>query len=338
MKDYSREVSEKFEKFFSDPNLKPTDLASAWKDIVDAEKARLEVMNAVQISHLEKLKFWVPIIVSLVGTVALVSTLIFQVIQFNQNTVIARDSSEDTQWRETLNRVEATNGPEAMLSFILLKSFFGSERYGGQAREIGVEMLGGVMYSDTFEMLFRDLMERTTWNNLSDIVKISKRLNEDFYMADADLEEFEQKGDLIKSKRAAQARSAFLAQLEFVSHSMADFLRKYGRPKQRPLRLNSFVFLDTDLSAVDLSNAQIQYAEFDDCDVSDVDLGEITVFGRSLWPGTPWWEAKRISPELLTYLITNWSYETNSAYLNGSWTNSIEQFETALKRLQGQEK
>src|SRR5205823_11257884 len=98
----AKKLQEKFDHILADKVPLSLELASTWKAVAEAEKVETEIANAGKAARFEKLKFWIPIIVSLVSTGALVATVIFQVFQFRENTRLNREAAEDTQWREAL--------------------------------------------------------------------------------------------------------------------------------------------------------------------------------------------------------------------------------------------
>jgi hypothetical protein len=162
-------LKQKFEKALADsgPELLEK-LAPMWKAIIEAEKTETDIANATTIARFERVKFWVPIIFSLVSTLALVATLVFQVTQFKENTILAKETSEDAQWREALTKAQDTNGPEGVFGVLLLKSFLKSDRYGQQARQTLVMILGHMGNREVFDSVFPDLMANTKWWNLGD--------------------------------------------------------------------------------------------------------------------------------------------------------------------------
>src|SRR6266436_661527 len=201
--DHAEKLKERFAKALEEPgSLTIEQLASTWKAVAEAEKVEMETANTSKIARFEKLKFWVPIVVSLVGTGALVFTLIFQVFQFRENARLSKETAEDTQWREMLNRAKVTDGPEGVFAVTLLKSFFDSDRYGSQAREIATAILGHMGDESVFDMLFPDLIARTRWWNLKDVSIISKQLQEGFSLTGGQLQPLEKRREYLRTNGA----------------------------------------------------------------------------------------------------------------------------------------
>lgn len=353
----ARQLKEKLEKALEQTGaLTIEQTASLWKTIVEAEKIETETANASKTARFEKLKFWVPIVVSLVTTMALVATLVFQVFQFKENTRLMKESEEDTQWRETLNRAKVIDGPEGAFGITLLKTFFDSTRYGLQAREVAIQILGHMADEDVFDSTFPDLMSRTAWWNLQDIANISKQLNEGYDMADDQLTSLTEERDNIKSStnysKAVIAqrlkstdkefdnlnhlRTASEHELATVSKAVARLLKDPAtqhRPRDYDLSLANMQFVSgTGLSGIDLSYAIIRGTDFYKCDVSESDFSNITDFDDSNWKGTAWWRAKKISPELLKYLTDNWKFDEKQEYYNDQSKNAAE-YEKFVKAL-----
>jgi hypothetical protein len=354
-----KELKEQLEKALEQPGtLTLEQMASIWKTIVEAEQVETETANTSKTARFEKLKFWVPIIVSLVSTMALVATLIFQVFQFRENTRLMKDSEEDTQWRETLNRAKVTNGPEGAFGITLLKTFFDSSRYGSQAREVATEILGHMGDEDVFNTTFPGMMSRTDLSNLQDIANISKQLKEGYDSDCEQLTNLTQARENIQSstnmpkyliserlasndeetKNVNHTYAASNDEIAKVSDAVANLLKSPAtqhRSRDQNFSLTDMQFVSgTDLTNIDFSYAIIRGTEFYKCDVSGSDFSFIKDFDGSDWEGTAWWRAKKISEPLLKYLSDNWKFDKTQEYYNDQ-TKDDGEYEKKVEALSG---
>src|SRR5205085_5947376 len=174
-----------------DPALNASDIptlektSAIWYSIAEAEKLEADIITSKRTVRSESLRFWIPILAPLITAAALIGTLIFQIQQsrkntefqiqqFKENAQSQRLANEDTQWREVLAHAKSTEGPESGFALTLIKSFFDSDRYKKQAREIAAVVLGGVQDPSTFNDNFTALLERTNWDNFKDITNIAR--------------------------------------------------------------------------------------------------------------------------------------------------------------------
>jgi len=334
------------------------ELASSWRAIAEVEKAESDVARAREVDRFEKLKFWVPIIASLISTMALVATVIFQVYQFRENTRLSKEAEEDTQWRETLNRVKVTQGPEGAFGIMMLKTFFDSSRYGRQSREVGTRVLGHMGDEDTFDLLFEAIMDHTDWSNSKDVAVVSKLLvdgysaiGEDIDRAQKEREELEKQSSTSPAashglenidreiQRLTGIRDIAVNEIKKVSEAFVKLLKdpeQRSHAKGHVIDLTGLQFYDANLSRIDFRNVNLVGVTFNNCDVTDADFDGLNEgrFTNSSWNSTAWWRIKRVSPDLLDYLQTNWAFNGKGDDYQGAAATAAE-YAAALTRLKG---
>jgi Pentapeptide repeats (8 copies) len=105
------------------------------------------------------------------------------------------------------------------------------------------------------------------------------------------------------------------------------------RPKGQVVDLRSAWFNGGDWHGVDLSGADIENIDLRNTDLAGADLGEIRSFSRAYLWRTNWWDAKRISPELLEYLVSRAPLDENGRYGKNFVQVSQHDYEDAISRL-----
>jgi len=353
--DRAQRLRERFQNALDEPEAPISELAATWKTLAEAEKVESEILNAGKSSRFERLKFWIPIVVSLVSTGALVATVIFQVFQFRENTRLTKEAAEDTQWREALKSARVTSGPEGAFGVTLLKSFFDSPRYGEASREVATQILGHMADEDVFNSAFSEVVARTRWWNIKDIALISKQLQDGFFTVTEKLDRLTERRNAIKAsvppdqvdhrlkstddevELLTREKYTFENEIVQVSTAAVRLLRtqeNQTRSNEYDFVLNGLQFAGEDLSNLDFHDAKLRDTVFSNCDVTGCDFGGLTEneFSNSRWNGTAWWKAKRISPELLKYLVDRWKFDPTQTYLNDKVQDPAE-YEKAVQAL-----
>ena len=87
---------------------------------METEKVRLETHNLAKVVRSESARYWISVSAPLVGAFAVVATLGFQIHQFNENSRLARQSSEGAQFREIVKGTQLPRGLSALTNLNLL--------------------------------------------------------------------------------------------------------------------------------------------------------------------------------------------------------------------------
>ena len=93
---------------------------------------------------------------------------------------------------------------------------------------------------------------------------------------------------------------------------------------------------DCDWSGVNLYAADIDNIDLRAADREGADLGGITSFNNAFLYGTPWWEAKRISSQLLEYLIQKSPYDNKILYGTEYVHVSQQDYQDKISRLRNE--
>src|SRR6185437_4836863 len=142
--------------------------------IADAKKTTSEAKNFARQLRLEGLKSFSTILVPIVSLLTLLATVRIQSHQLDE----ARQENEDKQWRDLLTALKASvkdAGPDVTIA-PRIKSFFGSARYAGQAKDISKRVLGQLTYEPGFRDLLETIFGSPNLVEISDTVDIARTL------------------------------------------------------------------------------------------------------------------------------------------------------------------
>jgi hypothetical protein len=329
---------------FIDPAVASGDLGTLekataiWKTTVEAQKYERDIADSDSKKRSEKVRFWIPILVPLISSAALIATLIFQVIQFRENTRMMTNTAEDTSWREVLNRAKNTKGPEMVFSMTLIKGFLDSERYSVPAREISVTILARLTDADAFGILFPEIMNRTDWSNINDITRIGAGLNraQRFLAKASDSISKRDIPDIMAGgmNDPKLLREGVINNLELTADAVINFLKLNGKNRENTdiIDLTDFQFAAKDLSNIDFSGSILRYTDYNKCTVKGALFNNIHDFEGSNWESTAWWRANGIDQRLLDYLEREFPYKVNVKYPNDT-TNSLGDYSAAIDHL-----
>lgn len=201
---------------------------------------------------------------SVISASALIGTLLFQVQQFKATSQLQRQANEDTQWREMLAHLKSNEGTESALGLSLIKSFLDSDTYKQQARELEALKLGGTSDPFIFQNSIKVMFERTNWDNLNDIVGISKLQVRSYNRANHEVERLQKQDKGVISAQFEQRRDPVLFKDNYetnivtISEGLVQFLRDavhHPRPLGSKVNLTDAALWDQDLSNMDFSGA-----------------------------------------------------------------------------------
>ncbi len=323
-----------------DPAVAASDLetvqkaSSAWQAAAEAEKLEAEAMNLEEerekvktetqnigaLARGERQRFWIGVLVPLITGLGVIATLSVQIYQVNQNTKLQREASEATQWRNALQSLRLPTGLASRPGTTLVKSFLSSPSYQAQARGVILSLLLSLADVDEFEDFFRGIMDTTDWDNYQDVTRLSRRLAERYA-------ELTNPGEGNKPPRTnippEVLQAALNREISIVGNALAQFLREHpDRPGNVRLDLGGANFSWQDLSNANLRGAILTDAVIAHSTVKGSDLRDVSEAGESLWTGTAWWRANKISPQLVEYLISKHSFDPKAPYYKDSSTMS----------------
>jgi hypothetical protein len=362
--------SERIKSALLDPALDAGDLARLeqvtriWQFAADAEKSEVDTENTGRLGKSENVRFWLPVLGSLVSTFALVGTLIFQIHQLTVNSRLQREANEGTELRDVLQTAAFPPELSAMASETRLKSMLSLPDYPQRSRDLAVLFLSATPEPVLFSFLFKEVVRTTDKDNLPDLVRLSYLLDTAYFRTSDRLKLLKtvpppgpgsphgstQSGTLSFSPPFPSQghRNAGISMLEMspdqlqktldslttemteVGSAIADFLRK---SPQDDLDLSSVAFYSDDLSGLDFGAANLTNADIEFSNLKGVDLQRVTAFEGSNWASEAWWRAAKINPALLDYLIANYGYAVDGTYYQDS--TSPTEYVKEVSRLGG---
>jgi hypothetical protein len=254
----------------------------------------------------------------------------------------------------------SNEGKQSVLAFTLLKSFFDSKKYSKQAREATEVLIADTPYPISFRNNFEDLLTRTNWDNFQSLVNISRTLKRFYNNEVQEIHLAEQPSPprvRPVSHNHEAAKTVLEENITVASKGVAQFLREHPRPSGIKLDLSDSALWDQDLSKMDFSGSLLSSISISNCDLEGANFSAATIgkesfvysnvkgadfsavkvesglgLDRPNWEGTAWWLAKRISPELLNYLQSNFKFPNKIKYPVDNKDGLVE-YQKELERL-----
>ena len=284
--------------------------------------------------RLETRKEYATIFTPLVTTVVLGLTLAFQAYQFIWSERDKREASEDAQWAEAVKQVSQASKVSPVA--VILNPFLKSRRYAELAKKTAIQFLASTHDQIGFSDLFRSAFSPVDWTNFDSVAQLDRalgpRLGELWgktYVKETDTNELNKLADDDEKKEFFYLHNAITE----ISTDVAPLL-KSARPFGKSLDLRSAWFYDADWRGVDLSGADLTDADLRLLDLKNGNLGEVRSFSGLYIHGVAWWQAKQISPELLSYLMEKSPYDPNSLYGPNATKIAPSEYAESLTRLQ----
>jgi hypothetical protein len=306
-------------------SLSEIDKAEAEIQKIAAEelKARHDLEQDSRQERSQVRERYVTLFTPLATTIVLCLTFVFQAYQFVKSERDKQDDAEDARWSSAVQTVSQ----EAKLSSIAitLNPFFKSKRYAAAARMTTIQALINMRDPIVSSELFSSAFEPMDWENLDTVLKLDRalgpRLNELYgkvnnHTMDSDDPEYKCKEGL----------------LEDISQAIGPLL-KAPRPPKQQIDFRSAWFNHGDWSNVNLSGANMDNISIIYTDLKGADLSKITSFDGIYVFGTPWWEAKQISPELAQYLLRTYPYDPTEFYGTKEVQLTQKDYDDSLVRL-----
>jgi hypothetical protein len=352
---------EKIKEKLVDPALERGELdtlekaSAVWKTTVEAEKLELDTAQANSKARSESVRFWVPIIAPLIGAVALIATLLFQIQQFQENTRLAREAAEDKAWMEVVKGVGAGKGLQGVLAMSQLKPFLDSKRYKKDARDIAINSLIGVFDPYVFNIIFPDIYERTDWNNFKDLTGIAAQINKRLLSVSKSVSKEEPPTDVgwwqrllgrdqkkpnrwspygIGGPDPATMQAGYEEEITIVGNAIVKFLKDHraDRPINNRMDFTEVQLPNLDLSNIDFSRSILRRSMFFNCTVVDSNFTDVSDYDDSDWNQTAWWRARKMDKGLVHYLEKEYPYKKGTSYYNDS-TKDDKEYLSAIERL-----
>jgi len=312
--------------------------AETRKLTLEEEKLRYENNTASKREHSERFREYVSLLTPIVAIVTLAATLFSQTWQFLRSESERREAAETAQWEDAIKTISQTT--KLSPGVVALNRFLKSKTYGDQAMSLAVQLLANSSDILFFDDLFGAAFVPINWDNLDQLVKLDRALvtrvqplytkmynrktNHNDYTK---LKEPQEKGDLTYYEYA----------IPRISAQVASALQ-LPRPTGKITNLSAATFMSSDWENVDLSGANIQGINLSYIRLKGANLDKITQYNGAYFNHTAWWEAKKISPELLKYLEENSTskYDPKREYGYKDVTFTPQQYADELDRLKTQ--
>jgi hypothetical protein len=300
----------------------------------EEEKIRHDLERASKQERLEGRQRYITLLTPIFTTLVLGLTLGLQTYQFFRTERDKQEAAEDAQWSDAVKTVSQSEAGKMSPVALTLNPFLKSRRYADLARRTAFEVL-----SNTHDQVFTDLFDEAflpvDWRNLDTVIQIDRtlgtRIGPLYHKSWKPDERVNDMNLLTDDER--QEYNYITAALPEISKSIVPLL-KGPRPEGQNLDLSSAWFMDCDWSGVNLYGANLVNLDLRRADLDGADLGGITSFGGAqIYYGTAWWDAGRISPEFLDYLIKECPYDPTERYGTKSKQVSQQQYEDAIRRL-----
>lgn len=317
----------------------------------EAEKLRVEAENLVRTSRADAKRFQLTILAPLITAVAVAAGLGLQAFQINQNIAQQRGANEATRFKDAVTLASSQDPLQSVAGAVLLKQFTEQGSYTEQARQISVGVISHSLSTDSFNLFFSSVKEKTNLQNYRDVVQVSQNLRDSYFEEAKTLDELKAQQTVNKKQTGVpeqlKRQQRVVDQIGYQRDKVSEFLASIIRTRKpdESLDYTGVNIWDANLSnvqfhKVDLKNASIGYT-----DVEDADLSEVTSFSESDWQFTAWWRARKINPSLLADLIERFPIhlqtdKNNSAppYKVSGPTPSASEYCRALVKLGYKEK
>jgi hypothetical protein len=302
------------------------------KSQAEARKLDYENATAARRESSERLKEYVSLLTPVVTIVTLAVTLAFQGWQFIKAEKDKREAEEDAQWQGAVKTLSERSGLSPAV--VALNPFLKSARYSEAARHAAIQLMANTTDPILFDGLFATALTPTSWNNLDDVMALMRTLT-----AEGNplwQKQWNKDTRTSEPSRLSESERRIDVYLDYTMPKISaqvGSLLKTPRPSSVSLNLAAARFRESDWEDVNLNGANIENVAFVTIDLKDADLGGITHFGSPLVAYTAWWEAKRISPELLEYLERESPLDTALTHGPKAKRFSQQQYQHELARL-----
>jgi uncharacterized protein YjbI with pentapeptide repeats len=318
-----------------------SEMLLAEKSAVEVQKLRTEIDDLMRLRRSEQLRFWIPILAPLLGALAIVATLLFQVHQFNENSRLSREATEGTQFREAMKSANLPSNLSAYTNQAILTSFLRSPAYGAQARGVVVSMLSGIQSPEGFRNLFYAVFSTVKFKDLLDLLRLARMQNE---IVDKAIDAQTRAEKELASATAAAKKSgrnapdglsSFQQNVDRYNDEIESFKITSGitanaiaaalrdAPSTNSPDLSNTLLWQAGFSNINFNSATMTNTKLENADVTLADFSRVVDFNDSNWTYTQWWRAKALSPALLSYLEKEYGFDPAIVY-RGSAASKTE--------------
>ncbi|HEY3972047.1 MAG TPA: pentapeptide repeat-containing protein [Candidatus Sulfotelmatobacter sp.] len=297
-----------------------------------------------------RIKDYIALLAPLFTTVVLAATLIQQSWQFVRSEQAKRaefiqserdkdaetrrqaDAAEDLRWADSVKLLSQSE--KLSPAGVILKSFAKSDRYGGLASQMAMQLLvrtdDPTMFADLFNLIF----EPISWGNVRGVIELDRNLTGQANpLFTKSWNPKTMANDYSKLSDPERKQVSYLGKdLSLISGKLSALL-KGQRPSGEKLDLRSITLYE-DFRGADFSGADITGSTLTGIDVKGADFSGVTGYTGATFSGTAWWKAARIDHDMLRYLEAAYPYSGTAQYY---WETrpSKGDYDSELRRLQG---
>ncbi len=236
----------------------------------------------------------------------------------NQQAQALRETNNDTQFREVeksfLSQVTQTGTlarPDLLLLTTPLQPFLSDPRYAKEAGDLEILALSHVASPDAFQDYFVSRGIHIDPQNLPTVLTLDRMLYTNFNELDDALNSDAASnasaivGRPLSKEQGQRARDGVLMELTFLSGKIAAYLRSSTDFQAVNADLRRVYLKGADLNGVNFGKSNLEGCQWEGVSLTHADLSNVTEFDNSQWIDASWWDAKRVSKPLLSYLIAN---------------------------------
>jgi hypothetical protein len=288
-------------------------------------------------------------------TVILAGTLIFQIWQARSERREKSREVHDENERKALERKDAREAEERQkekLRFMdalrdiwtsekvsttsALISTFHDEPYRSWVMNTAISILLSRSSMEEFTATFMDVMNPIQYADLPYMATLCKEVDRSYFQVSSPIwNPTLHRTEPDKLTEENRKRYYLLdAQQIFLSQKLASFLRKPPAAGATTIDLSEMCLREADVSGADLGAMNLTGANWNYLNVEDCDFSGVTKFGGMAITFTAWWHAKQISKELLDYLTKNYPYMPGEKEnYNSKRTLSQDDYRAQVSRL-----
>jgi|GEM_PF-6266888 len=210
----------------------------------------------------------------------------------------------------------------------------GTPPVGPLARQTAVQALASKRDPRIFAELFNSKFVSVNWSNFDAVLRLDRELGPRLgELYDKTYVKETKENDWSRLTEAERDELTYIrGAIKYISLAVGPLLRA-ARPAGQNVDLRWAWFGDCDWRGVNLYGADLDTLDMRSCNLKGADLGDVTSFQGMYMYRTAWWEAKRISPELLQYLLLNSPYEPGNTYGPQEYRVSARDYEDSVARL-----
>jgi len=314
------------------------------KTASDKDKVQSDIDNLNYQKKNDWKKFYFGMLAPFITSIGLIITLVITISQNKTNFEFQKETQDYDRWKTLLDKINSSLVASDPSIPILLKSFYKIDKYKDNAMVISESYFLKIQDPDLFRSLMQDYASLIDRHNYKNLVALTRAIVNQYQKSKLQVEDDKQHLTGRDSNRASgidyrekigvdsTIKNALIDNLIVASSSLRDVIARININGLK-LDLSNAYFLQCSLDSVNFQNAILRGAQFDEVSVKNADFSNIDNVGNSYWDGTGWWQAQKISPKLLYYLVKNYQYRPNFHYLY-TQKNDQQLYNQWLKQVQ----